>query len=303
MKSDYGTYLRADPDSRAWMHASGALATKLAPFLALAWWPASGAPWWAAAVLAALGVLQIVTDVALSTKSSDWKKFRREKAIARQRRAALQPDASPAEQARVTGGSQIPSSGPSALPAEPVEPRQLSPVRRTALSADRVCAVDLVCVGDVMLDIRVDADTLRRGGDVHGRVLLQPGGTSANAAVWGAWAGAATRVHGRVGDDLQGRTVRAALTERGVDAALTSTRGRPPARCSSCTNRGSARWSPIAAPTRGSRRRTCPPRSRRARCWCRATCSCSSRGTRPGSPPCNVPTRRSWRSRPLRGRS
>jgi hypothetical protein len=122
LKSDYGTYLRADPDSRAWMHASGALATKLAPFLALACWPASGAPWWAAALLAALGVLQIVTDVALSTKSSDWKKFRREKAIARQRRAALQPGASPAERARVTGGSQIPSSGPPALAAEPVEP-------------------------------------------------------------------------------------------------------------------------------------------------------------------------------------
>ena len=122
LKSDYATYLRADPDSRAWMHASGAVATKLAPFLALAWWPASGAPWWAAAVLAALGVLQIVTDVAFSTKSSDWKKFRREKAIARRRRAALASDASPPEQARVTGGSQIPSSGPPALPAEPVEP-------------------------------------------------------------------------------------------------------------------------------------------------------------------------------------
>ena len=122
LKSDYGTYLRADPDSRAWMHASGALATKLAPFLALAWWAASGAPWWAAAALAALGVLQIVTDLTLSTRSSDWKKFRREKAIARRRRAALQPGASPAEQARVTGGSQIPSSAPTALPAEPVEP-------------------------------------------------------------------------------------------------------------------------------------------------------------------------------------
>ena len=122
LKSDYATYLRADPDSRAWMHASGAVATKLAPFLALAWWPASGAPWWAAAVLAALGVLQIVTDVLFSTKSSDWKKFRREKAIARRRRAALAADASPPEQARVTGGSQIPSSGPPAVPAEPVEP-------------------------------------------------------------------------------------------------------------------------------------------------------------------------------------
>jgi ribokinase len=84
-----------------------------------------------------------------------------------------------------------------------------------------VSGVDLVCVGDVMLDIRVEAEALRRGGDVHGRVVLQPGGTSANAAVWGAWAGASTRVLGRIGDDLQGRAVRAALDERGVDAALT----------------------------------------------------------------------------------
>jgi len=81
--------------------------------------------------------------------------------------------------------------------------------------------VDLVCVGDVMLDIRVDAEALKRGGDVHGRVLLQPGGTSANAAVWGAWAGATAQVLGRVGADLQGKTVRGAIAERGVDAALT----------------------------------------------------------------------------------
>jgi ribokinase len=81
--------------------------------------------------------------------------------------------------------------------------------------------VDLVCVGDVMLDIRVDAQALKRGGDVHGRVLLQPGGTSANAAVWGAWTGATAQVLGRIGDDLQGRTVRGAIAERGVDAALT----------------------------------------------------------------------------------
>jgi sugar/nucleoside kinase (ribokinase family) len=80
--------------------------------------------------------------------------------------------------------------------------------------------VDLVCVGDVMLDIRVDADALKRGGDVHGRVRLQPGGTSANAAVWAAWDGASSRVHGRIGDDLQGRMLRSALAERGVEEAL-----------------------------------------------------------------------------------
>ena len=82
LKTDYATYLRADPDSRAWMHASGAIATKLAPFVALAFWPASGASWWSAAALLAIGVLQIVSDVTLSTKSSDWKKFARERAVA-----------------------------------------------------------------------------------------------------------------------------------------------------------------------------------------------------------------------------
>ena len=90
LKSDYGTYLRADPDSRAWMHASGALATKVSPFVALAFWPASGAPWWAAAVLLALGFLQIITDLVFSTKSGDWKKFLRERAVARRRRAAME---------------------------------------------------------------------------------------------------------------------------------------------------------------------------------------------------------------------
>jgi hypothetical protein len=83
LKSDYATYLRTSPGSRAWMHASGAIATKLAPFVALAFWPASAAPWWSAAALLALGVLQIVTDVLFSVKSSDWKKVRRERAIAR----------------------------------------------------------------------------------------------------------------------------------------------------------------------------------------------------------------------------
>lgn len=81
--------------------------------------------------------------------------------------------------------------------------------------------MDLVCVGDVMLDVRVDAAALERGGDVHGRVLLQPGGTSANAAVWEAWADASTRVLGRVGDDLAGRTVCGALAEHGIETSVT----------------------------------------------------------------------------------
>lgn len=80
--------------------------------------------------------------------------------------------------------------------------------------------MDLICVGDVMLDVRVDAGQLARGGDVHGRVALQPGGTSANAAVWAAWSGATARVHGRVGADVAGRLLRTELQARGVEAAL-----------------------------------------------------------------------------------
>lgn len=79
---------------------------------------------------------------------------------------------------------------------------------------------DVVVVGDVMLDVSVDAGQLARGGDVHGRVSARPGGAGANAAVWAASAGARTRLVGRVGDDLAGRLLREAVEERGVDAAL-----------------------------------------------------------------------------------
>jgi sugar/nucleoside kinase (ribokinase family) len=87
--------------------------------------------------------------------------------------------------------------------------------------------MDLICVGDVMLDVRVDAGELARGGDVHGRVALQPGGTSANAAVWAAAEGASVRVHGRVGADVVGGLLRAELASRGVDPALVVDPERP----------------------------------------------------------------------------
>jgi sugar/nucleoside kinase (ribokinase family) len=81
--------------------------------------------------------------------------------------------------------------------------------------------VDLLTVGDVMLDVLVDAGALARGGDVHGRVRIHPGGTSANAAVWAAWDGAAARVHGAVGADVAGRLLSEALGDRGVKMHLT----------------------------------------------------------------------------------
>lgn len=87
LKTDYASYLRTDPRRRAWMHASGALATKVAPFVVLAFWAGSGAPAWSALVVLAFGMVQILTDVLLSVKTSDWKKVKRELGVARLRGA------------------------------------------------------------------------------------------------------------------------------------------------------------------------------------------------------------------------
>jgi hypothetical protein len=87
IKIDYATYLRADPAKRAWFHASGAIATKIAPIVAVAVSPATNAPGWAVITMGAYGLLQIVTDIAFSVRSSDWKRFLRERAVARELRS------------------------------------------------------------------------------------------------------------------------------------------------------------------------------------------------------------------------
>jgi len=83
LKIDYASYLRTSPGARAWMHASGALATKIAPFVALGFCLAADGPTWAAWVLAGIGAFQIATDILFSRKSSDWKRVARERALAR----------------------------------------------------------------------------------------------------------------------------------------------------------------------------------------------------------------------------
>jgi hypothetical protein len=88
LKTDYATYLRAQPGARAWMHASGAVASKIAPLVALAFWPATVAPVWAAAVIAAYVVVLLVVDVVFSVRYSDWKKVLRELRVARVQAAA-----------------------------------------------------------------------------------------------------------------------------------------------------------------------------------------------------------------------
>jgi hypothetical protein len=65
------------------MHASGAIFSKLVPLVGLGIGWAMDAPTWSLLALGVLAVVQIVTDVLWSTKSSDWKKFNREMRLAR----------------------------------------------------------------------------------------------------------------------------------------------------------------------------------------------------------------------------
>jgi ribokinase len=75
----------------------------------------------------------------------------------------------------------------------------------------------LVSVGDLMVDVAVEAPALARGGDVDGAVRLGPGGSAANVAAWAVAAGGRARLVAGRGDDLAGRLLAAALGERGIE--------------------------------------------------------------------------------------
>jgi ribokinase len=74
----------------------------------------------------------------------------------------------------------------------------------------------LVCVGDLMVDVAVEAPALARGGDVAGLVRLGAGGSAGNVAAWAVAAGGRARLVAGRGDDLAGRLLAAALEERGI---------------------------------------------------------------------------------------
>lgn len=65
------------------MHASGAIVSKLIPFAFLGAALAADLPTWAVWALVGFGVFSVITDLLWSTKASDWKKFKREMALAR----------------------------------------------------------------------------------------------------------------------------------------------------------------------------------------------------------------------------
>ena len=84
VKTDYATYLATGAKQRAWMHASGAIVSKIIPFLLIPTALIAGVPRWSTVLLIVVGVVSIITDALWSTHFSDWKKFRREMAIAAQ---------------------------------------------------------------------------------------------------------------------------------------------------------------------------------------------------------------------------
>ena len=83
VKTDYATYLATAPARRAWMHASGAIVSKLVPFALIPAALIAGVPAWTTVLVVVVGVASIITDILWSTKASDWRKFRREMAVAR----------------------------------------------------------------------------------------------------------------------------------------------------------------------------------------------------------------------------
>jgi hypothetical protein len=82
-KTDYGTYLRAPASARAWMHASGAIVSKIVPFAVVPYAVSINCAAWAILALVAAGVVAIVIDLVFSVRASDWKRFKREMRLAR----------------------------------------------------------------------------------------------------------------------------------------------------------------------------------------------------------------------------
>ncbi|MFM7872200.1 MAG: carbohydrate kinase family protein [Actinomycetota bacterium] len=84
--------------------------------------------------------------------------------------------------------------------------------------------VPLCVLGDFAWDVLIRTNTeLLRGGDTFGEVMLTPGGSAANVAVWASRSGLATRFIGKVGRDRFGQLALEDLDREGVRAHLVET--------------------------------------------------------------------------------
>jgi sugar/nucleoside kinase (ribokinase family) len=82
-----------------------------------------------------------------------------------------------------------------------------------------------MCVlGDFAWDVLIQTNTeLKKGGDTFGEVMLTPGGSAANVAVWAARSGMETYFIGKVGRDRFGQLAQENLDQEGVKAHLVET--------------------------------------------------------------------------------
>lgn len=76
---------------------------------------------------------------------------------------------------------------------------------------------DLCVLGDFAWDVLIRTNTeLLRGGDTFGEVVLLPGGSAANVAVWSQRCGLATHFVGKIGRDRMGQLAIDDLDHEGV---------------------------------------------------------------------------------------
>lgn len=84
--------------------------------------------------------------------------------------------------------------------------------------------IDLTSVGDFAWDVLIRTPTeLQRGGDTFGDVMLMPGGSAANVAVWAARCGLRSHFVGKVGTDRLGQMAHEDLASEGVVDHMIST--------------------------------------------------------------------------------
>lgn len=82
----------------------------------------------------------------------------------------------------------------------------------------------LVVLGDYAWDVLIRTNTaLLSGGDTYGEVMLAPGGSAANVAVWARRGGLATTFIGKIGRDRFGGLAAEELEREGVERCLIST--------------------------------------------------------------------------------
>ena len=87
---------------------------------------------------------------------------------------------------------------------------------------------ELCVLGDFAWDVLIRTNTeLLRGGDTFGEVMLMPGGSAANVAVWASRCGLATHFVGKIGRDRMGQLAHDNLDSEGVDRHLVESDAHP----------------------------------------------------------------------------